>query len=93
MLKENYENMDLTPKRLERRIRCNIADFIYGLDDIEYLNSMVQDNIMTYGKLITNTYDIIKNLNMETASRVINDLKKYSACTVIMNPLEEQPDK
>lgn len=93
MLKENYENMDLTPKRLERRIRCNIADFIYGLDDIEYLNSMVQDNIMTYGKLITNTYDIIKNLNMETASRVINDLKKYSTCTVIMNPLEEQPDK
>lgn len=93
MLKENYENMDLTPKRLERRIRCNIADFIYGLDDIEYLNSMVQDNIMTYGKLITNTYDIIKNLNIETASRVINDLKKYSTCTVIMNPLEEQPSK
>lgn len=93
MLKENYENMDLTPKRLERRIRCNIADFIYGLDDIEYLNSMVQDNIMTYGKLITNTYDIIKNLNIETASRVINDLKNYSTCTVIMNPLEEQPSK
>lgn len=92
MLRENYDNMDLTPKRLERRIRCNIADFIYGLDDIEYLNSMIQDNIMTYNKFVTNTYDVIKNLNMETASRVISDLKKYATCTVVMNPLEEQPE-
>lgn len=92
-LKENYDHMDLTPKRLERRIRCNIADFIYGLDDIEYLNNMIQDNIMTHNKFITNTYDVIKRLNMDTANKVIENLKKYSVCTVIMNPLEEQPDK
>lgn len=90
-LKENYDHMDLTPKRLERRIRCNIADFIYGLDDIEYLNNMIQDNIMTHNKFIINTYDVVKNLNMNTASKVIEDLKAYSVCTVIMNPLEEQP--
>ena len=90
ILQETYSNMDITKKRLERRIRCNIADFIYGLDDIEYTNTVIQDNIIMYGKIITNTYDVIKNLNVETALKVIKDIQTENNCFVIMHPLKEE---
>ena len=75
ILKETYSNMDITKKRLERRIRCNIADFIYGLDDIEYTNTVIQDNIIMYGKLIPNTYDIINSLNVLVANKFIKTMQ------------------
>ena len=90
ILQETYSNMDITKKRLERRIRCNIADFIYGLDNIEYTNTVIQDNIIMYGKIITNTYDVIKNLNVETALKVIKDIQTENNCFVIMHPLKEE---
>ena len=82
--------MDITKKRLERRIRCNIADFIYGLDDIEYTNTIIQDNIIMYNKIITDTYDIIKRLNVETASKIIKDIQTENNCFVIMHPIEKK---
>ena len=90
ILKETYSNMDITKKRLERRIRCNIADFIYGLDDIEYTNTIIQDNIIMYNKIITDTYDIIKRLNVETASKIIKDIQTENNCFVIMHPIEKK---
>ena len=82
ILKETYSNMDITKKRLERRIRCNIADFIYGLDDIEYTNTVIQDNIIMYGKLIPNTYDIINSLNVLVANKIIKTMQTENNCFV-----------
>lgn len=90
ILKETYSNMDITKKRLERRIRCNIADFIYGLDDIEYTNTVIQDNIIMYGKLITNTYDIINSLNVNEANKIIKAMQTENNCFVIMHPINKE---
>jgi len=93
ILKENYLNMDLSLKRLERRIKCNIADFIYGLDDVEFTNAYIQDNIISYNKIIENQYNIIKNLNLEKAKKVIKQLQNNSSCTVIMNPMDKKENE
>ena len=90
ILKETYSNMDITKKRLERRIRCNIADFIYGLDDIEYTNTVIQDNIIMYGKLIPNTYDIINSLNVLVANKIIKTMQTENNCFVIMHPISKE---
>ena len=90
ILDETFKKMTLNKERLERRIRCNIASVIYGFDDIEYMNAHIQDNIMTYNKIIDNEYDIYKSLNVTTAKKVIDKMVTDNKTVVTMLPKEEK---
>jgi len=87
-LEDTFNKLSITKKRLTRRIRCNIADYIYGFDDIEFMNMYIQDSIINYNKIIDNEYDILKSLRVSIANNVIKVLKNNVPAVVTMIPKE-----
>lgn len=85
IIDENMNKLSLTEERLKRRIKCNIADLISGLDDIEFINAHIQGQIIQYNKIFNNEYDIINNLNIEDAKSIIKHIDTSNFATVIMN--------
>ena len=88
IIKEAMQELTISKKLLERRIKTNIADMIYSFDDIEYINTMIQGNILRYGKIVDNLYDVLKSLNVETSNKIINIIKDSKSCDIIMLPNE-----
>ena len=50
----------------------------------------IQDNIIMYGKLIPNTYDIINSLNVLVANKIIKTMQTENNCFVIMHPISKE---
>ena len=55
-------------------------------DDIEEVNSLIQDDIIAEGKIIDDTFKVITNLNLEKMKWVIKHLSLIHKTTVIFKP-------
>lgn len=73
-VRDKMENLSINNDDLIRRKRCNIAALINDYDDIEYINSEIQDSIITYGEIKTDMYDVYSNCKVDTANRVIKGI-------------------
>ena len=86
---DKMNNLSISKKLLERKVKTNIADMIYGFDDIEYINTMIQDNILSYNRIVDDLYDILTSLNINTANNVLNIMKSGNSCSIIMHGNEK----
>lgn len=89
ILKEKMHNLTLTQEDLKRRIRCNIAALINDFDDIEYVNTDIVDQLITYHAIETNTYDKYHDLQLEKAMDIIEHLDLEHSSTVLLVPFKE----
>ena len=86
VIKNTFDNLNLTEERLERRKKCNIASIISGLDNIEFVNTHIEDDIINYNKVINNIYDIVKKLDIEDANKIIKHFDTSNLAIVVMLP-------
>lgn len=89
IIKEKMNNLELTEKDLKRRIRCNIAALINDYDDIEYVNTDIVDQLITYGKVFDDMYDRYNNLKLKEAKDIINKMNLDNSSTVLLVPFKE----
>ena len=82
-------NLTLDEDDLQRRIRCNIAALINDYDDIEYVNSDIADQLITYGEVADNMYEIYNNLKLDEALDIIKLLDLNNSSTIVMVPFKE----
>ena len=87
---EKMHNLTLNEDDLQRRIRCNIAALINDYDDIEYVNSDIADQLITYNKVADNMYEIYNNLKLEEALDIIKLINLNNSSTLVMVPFKEQ---
>lgn len=92
-IREKLANLEIEEDDLLRRKRCNIASLINDYDDIEYINSEIQDSIITYGKLIPNMYEYYSSMKLETANKVIKNINLENESVFILKPLEKKSKK
>lgn len=90
IIKEKMNNLQLTKEDLKRRIRCNIASLINDFDDIEYINTEIVDQLITYDKVYTELYDIYNGLNMEDAKKVMNKIDLSNCSTILLVPYKDE---
>lgn len=81
-------NLSITKTRLSRRAKCNYAEGIYGFDDIEYVNTMVQDFIIHFNGIDNEYFERIKNLNIDIARDILKSLKLDNYSILTMEPEE-----
>ena len=86
ILKDNMERISITEDRLKRRIKCNIANLIAGLDDIEFVNSYLQNDLILYNKINNNIYDLYKSLDIESAKKIVKLFDLSNSSVIIMKP-------
>ena len=89
IIKEKMANLELTQEDLKRRIKCNIAALINDFDDIEYVNSNIVDDLISYGKVFDNMYAIYNGLKLKEAKDIISSLDLQYSSTVLLIPFKE----
>ena len=77
--------LELSSDDLLRRKRCNIASMIKDYDDIEYVNTDMAYQLVTYGEIIINMFDRYNNLNIEDNKKIMNRLilDNHSICILV----------
>ena len=86
IIQEEIRKITITEKVLQRKIKCNISDLIIGFDDIEYVNSVIQSDIIFYNKLINNRYDIYSDVNINDAKKILKSINFDNESIVITKP-------
>ena len=89
IIKNKMENLELSEADLKRRIRANIAALINDYDDIEYVNSDISDQLVMFGRVRDDYYDIYNSLNMEDANNILKSINLDSNSTVVLMPLQK----
>lgn len=89
IVKDKMNNLSLTQEDLKRRIRCNIAALINDFDDIEYVNTDIAEQLITYGKIYDNMYDKYKGLKLKIAEELIKKIDLNNCSTVLLVPFKE----
>ncbi|HAB65897.1 MAG TPA: hypothetical protein DCE23_00885 [Firmicutes bacterium] len=92
IIQEQMRNLKLTKEDLKRRIRCNIAALINDFDDIEYMNTEIVDQLITYGKVYDDMYDIYSNLNMQDAKRIMRKINLSNSSIVMLLPFKDNKE-
>ncbi len=92
MIKEKMMHLEVDEDSLVRRKRANIASLIYDYDDIEYINTDIQDNIMEYGYVVDNFYEIYNSLDMDMINKIIKEISidNYSVVEIVPNKKDEE---
>lgn len=83
------KNLVLNEDDLKRRIRCNIAALINDFDDIEYVNTDIADQLVTYGDVKDNMYEVYNNLSLGEANDIIGKIDLDNSSTVLLVPFKE----
>ncbi len=65
---------------IERRKRVLISSYIINSDNIQAVNILLQQNLLIDGKIKTNIYNTIKELNIDELNEVISYLKLDEYC-------------
>lgn len=88
-IREQMENLNFTNEDLIRRKRCNIAALINDYDDIEYVNSEIQDSIITYDEIKTDMYDVYNNCKVDSVNKVIKGINTDNESIFILKSKKE----
>ncbi len=89
IIKDKMNNLTLTQEELKRRIKCNTAALINDFDDIEYINTDIVDQLITYGKIFDDMYDKYNNLKFKKAKEIIDNINLDNSSTVLLIPFKE----
>ena len=85
IMKEAFKKITISKEELNRKKRVAISNYILSFDDIEERNTDIANDLINYGKIIDNLYDIYNDLDYKIVKEVakkINDKHKAICCLV-----------
>lgn len=85
ILQEYIEKLNITEDRLKRRKKCNMASLIMGLDDIEYINNLILEDIIKYNKINNDAYNICQKIDIDIANKIIKHIDLNNCSQLIMD--------
>ena len=83
---EKIKKLEIDSSYLNRVIKCTISDLILTFDNKEAVSFDIQDDIINFGKLINDYYDIIKNIKLSDLNKVAKILNTSNISTTIVIP-------
>jgi len=88
LFNEKLKNIELTEKTFERMKKANIASLILEYEDVEFVNSVIQSEILFYGDVINNLKEIYENIKYEDILKFMKYLDLKERSVLILKPLE-----
>ena len=88
--KEEIKKMEFDQEELDRKLKCALSNMIMSFDNIETVNSDIQDDILNYKEYIHDIADYYDKLSVGVAKKVISKLGKYSTSITILEPKEDE---
>lgn len=89
ILRDKMNNLEINEEDIIRRRRANIASLINGFDDIEYVNSDISYQLITFDKIYDNMFELYNNTSVEIARDIIKKMDLSNNSTVILEPFKK----
>lgn len=86
MVKEVMNNLKLNEFDLLRKVKVYKSNYILHFDDIELVNSNIQDNILQYGKVLENNMNLYDELNIKKLTEISKLIKNRAESILIIKP-------
>lgn len=88
-IKKEVTNFEISEAEFERKKKVYLSSFITVSDNIFAMNSLVMNNVVKYGEVLTDIYYKIKNYNYEDLQAIINKINFSHTSEVIILPKKE----
>ena len=85
-IKNELKAFKLDEKDFARKIKSRIANYILEFEDIENVNYLIQDFILTDNKLVNNVKDLYENANIGELTKIIKKIDFSNSTYYVMNP-------
>lgn len=89
IMNEAIKNIHITKEDLLRKKRVAISNYILAFDDIEEKNSDIATDLINYGKVISNRFDIYGEIEYAKVKEVIKRINDKNKAIVVMVPKED----
>ena len=83
-IKESISDIKVSKKDFERKVKAMTSSLITTTDSIYSMNNKAMNNIIRYGEVITNLYDVINSFNYEEFKKVIKSLDFSNYLTYVI---------
>ncbi len=85
-VEETINNIKIEEETLNRKLKVYKSNYILHFDDIELVNSNIQDNIIECGNFINDYMDIYEKMNVKTINDIASSLKNIKRSILIIKP-------
>ncbi len=84
IIKDKLNDLSDINEELTRKSRVAISSLIFALDNIEMMNEMIVDNVIEFGHVVPNYYDIYKSLDLSKLKKVSKIITNSPISTLIL---------
>lgn len=85
-IRETMNNIFIEKDTLDRKLKVYKSNYLLHFDDIELVNSNIQDSILLYGKFIDNYMDLYDKINTSMINEVGRYLKNIKESILVIKP-------
>lgn len=90
IMKEKLKDITITKEELDRKKRVAISNYILSFDDIEETSYNIQSDLINYGKVNYDIYDIYNNLDYSKALDVAKKINDKNMAIVVLTPKKDK---
>ena len=80
------KKLEIDSSYLRRVVKCNIADMILSFDSKDLISYIIQEHLITYGKIISNMYDIYNNVKVGDINKLAKIFNTSNISTTVVIP-------
>lgn len=84
LMEEAIKEFEIEEDELIRKKRVAISNLIKCFDDIEETNNLIQSDILEYGEINANLYNIYKDLNIKTAKKIASKINTKNKSILVV---------
>ncbi len=85
-INNTFANLEVEIKKLNNYKKTLLSSFILTFDEIEPVNSLIQDNLIAQGVELKDLLKIIKSLNTEDLNKILKKLTLQHQSIVVFKP-------
>jgi len=89
LFNERLDNLEIKESTFERINNGNIASLILEFEDVEFVNGVIQTEILNYGDVIDNLKEIYENISYDEIIKFNNLLDLSEKSILVLNPIEK----
>lgn len=86
MIEDKLNNLELSKKDFTRKVNASVATCILAFEDVEIVNSTIQEQLINYDKIIYDYKTYLENLDYKILEDITKKINMDNKVTFIMVP-------